>query len=184
VLTVTNKRLFISESRGDSNQCTSCRENLINTPHAFRARSTYDPRSYVSHVVHIYQPFTSHQQRWTNALLLRKSAPDSTSQPCWVARGTRLSFSSNTTIEAVRLSQAFVDARLLGLLDSYHQHAVSTFNTCSRGPTYRSLTDTGGGYNLGGVDLPHHTPWSFQPTVLRFSPKSPARSHVNQQPTN
>jgi hypothetical protein len=35
---------------------------------------------------------------------------------------------------------------------------LSMFNTCSRGPTYLSLTDTGGGYNLGGAGFPHHTP--------------------------
>jgi hypothetical protein len=45
-------------------------------------------------------------------LLLRKSAPDSTSQLGWVACGTRLSFSPNTAIEAVGLSQATVDGRL------------------------------------------------------------------------
>jgi hypothetical protein len=30
----TNKRLFISESHGDSNRCTPCRGNPINTPHS------------------------------------------------------------------------------------------------------------------------------------------------------
>jgi hypothetical protein len=49
------------------------------------------------------------QQSWIDSLLLRKSALDSTSQPDGVARGTRLSFSPNTTIEAVRLSQASVN---------------------------------------------------------------------------
>jgi hypothetical protein len=28
-----------------------------------------------------------------------------------------------------------------------YQHTIGTFNTCSRGPIHRSLTDTGGGYN-------------------------------------
>jgi hypothetical protein len=32
-------------------------ENPTNTSHVFHAQSTYGPRSYVSHVVHIYQPF-------------------------------------------------------------------------------------------------------------------------------
>jgi hypothetical protein len=50
-----------------------------------------------------------------------------------VERGTHLSFSPNTTIEAVCLRQAFIDDRLLDLLGSYHQHVISTFNTCSRG---------------------------------------------------
>jgi hypothetical protein len=54
------------------------------------------------------------------------------------------------------------------------------FNTCSWGPTHRSLTDTGRAYNLGGTGLPHHTPRPSQPTVLRFSPNGPVRSQVNQ----
>jgi hypothetical protein len=65
-----------------------------------------------------------------------------------VVRGTRLSFSPNTAIEAVRLSQAPVGGRLLGLLGSYHRHVIGTFNTCSWVPTPRSLTDTGGVYHI------------------------------------
>jgi hypothetical protein len=32
-----------------------------------------------------------------------------------------------------------------------YQHVIGTFNTCSRGLTHRSSTDTGVGYNLGGI---------------------------------
>jgi hypothetical protein len=99
-----------------------------------------------------------------------------TSQPGWVVRRTHLRFSPNTTTEAVCLSQAHVDGRLLGLLCSYHQHVISMFNTCLRGPTHRSLTNTSGGYNLGGAGFPHTTPQPYQPTVLRFPPKGPAWS--------
>jgi hypothetical protein len=120
----------------------------------------------------------SHQQGWTDALLLRKSAPDSTSQPDWAVCGTHLSFSPNTAIKAVCLSQVPVNGRLLGLLGPYHQDVFSTFNTCSRGPIHRSLTDTGGGYNIGGVDFPYHTVRPSQPTVLHFSPKGPTRYQV------
>jgi hypothetical protein len=56
--------------------------------------------------------------------------------------------------------------------DQYVQYLLT-------GPTHRSLTNTGGGYNLGGVDLPHHTPRPSQSTILRFSPKSLAWSQVN-----
>jgi hypothetical protein len=69
----------------------------------------------------------------------------------------------------------------ISLLGPYHQHVISTFNTCSWGLTHRSLTDIGGGYNLGGVGLPHHTPRPSQPTFLCFPPKGPARSQVNTQ---
>jgi hypothetical protein len=89
-----------------------------------------------------------------------------------------LSFSPNITIEVVCLSQTSVDGRLLGLLGPYHQYAISTFNTCLRGPTHRSLTNTGGGYNLGGASLPHHTLWPSQLRVLCFPPKGPVRSQV------
>jgi hypothetical protein len=72
-------------------------------------------------------------------------------------------------------SQA-VDSRLLGLLGPYHQHTISTFNTCSRGPTHQSLTNTGGGYSLEGVGFPYTTPRPSQSTVLPFSSRGPARS--------
>jgi hypothetical protein len=52
--------------------------------------------------------FTLTQQSWTDALLLRNSAPNSTSQPEWVAYETYLSSSPNTTIKEVCLSQASV----------------------------------------------------------------------------
>jgi hypothetical protein len=38
------------------------------------------------------------------------------------------------------------------------------------------------GYNLGGVDLQHHTPRPSQPMVLRFPPKGPGWSLVDNQP--
>jgi hypothetical protein len=66
----------------------------------------------------------------------------------------------------------------IGLLGTYHQHVISTFNTCSRGSTHRCLTDTGRGYSLGGADLPHHSLWPFQPMVLHFPPKGIVRSPV------
>jgi hypothetical protein len=116
-------------------------------------------------------------------LLLRKSAPDSTSQPSWVAHGTCLSFSSNTTIEAVGWSEASVDGRLLGLLGSYNQYAIDMFNTCSRGPTHRFLTNIGRGYNLRCDSLPHHTHWPSQPTIIHFSPKGPTRLSIQQLST-
>jgi hypothetical protein len=58
------------------------------------------------------------------------------------------SFSPEPTIEAVGVKLPSVDGRLLGLPDPYHWHAISTFNTYSRGPTHRPLTDTGGATTL------------------------------------
>jgi hypothetical protein len=65
-------------------------------------------------------------------------------------------------------SQASINSRLLGLLDPYDQYVIGTFNTCSCGPTEWSLTDTGGGYNLGGVGFPPTTPRPFRPVVFPF----------------
>jgi hypothetical protein len=82
-------------------------------------------------------------------------------------------FSPTIANEAVGKRQASVDNQLLGLPGPYHRHAIGTFNTCSRGPTHRSLTDTGGAYSLKGAGLPHTTPWPFQPTVSNFHLRAP-----------
>jgi hypothetical protein len=65
----------------------------------------------------------------------------------WPIHRSIPSFSPRIVKEAVGKSQASVDGRLLGLSGLYHRHVIGTFNTCSRGPTHRSLTDTGRGYN-------------------------------------
>jgi hypothetical protein len=51
-----------------------------------------------------------------------------------------------------------VVTQLQQLTRPIYQHVIGTFNACSRGPTHRPLIDTSGGYNLGGVGFPHHTP--------------------------
>jgi hypothetical protein len=73
-----------------------------------------------------------------------------------------------------------VDNRLLGLPVPYHRHAIGTFNTCSRGPTERSLIDAGGGYNLGGAGLSHtHSP-IFPTSCPHFPLVTPPGLHFNQ----
>jgi hypothetical protein len=54
-----------------------------------------------------------------------------------------------------------------------HQHTIVMFNTCSREPTHRSLTDTGGGYNLRGAGLPQATPRPSQPMLSTFHLRAP-----------
>jgi hypothetical protein len=100
-----------------------------------------------------------------------------------VARETRLSFSPNPVIEAVGLKQASVDGKLLDLPGSYHHHVIGTFNTCSQGSTHRSLTDTVGGYNLEGADLPHHTLRPSQPTASTFHLRAPSGLQFNHKPS-
>jgi hypothetical protein len=92
--------------------------------------------------------------------------------------GSVPSFSLKPINEAVGLSQAPHEGKLLGLLGPYHQNAINTFNTCSHGPIHWSLTDTGGGYSLNGAGFPHATSRPSQPTVLPFPPKRPARSPI------
>jgi hypothetical protein len=65
----------------------------------------------------------------------------------WPIHGSVLSLSPKIVTEAVGVKLPPVDCRLLGLSGPYDQHVIGTFNTCSLGPTYRSWTDTGGGYN-------------------------------------
>jgi hypothetical protein len=108
--------------------------------------------------------FRSRQQRWTDTNAPKKKC----SQLHLVARLTCLNFSPNTAIEAVGLIQASIDCRLLGLLGPYLHHVIGTFNTCSWRITHWSLTDIGGGYNLEGAGLPHHTPQPSQLTVSTF----------------
>jgi hypothetical protein len=93
------------------------------------------------------------------------------------------SFSPNTTIEAVIKGKHLSTTCYVSLLGLYLRHVISTFNTCSRGPTHRFLTNTGRGYKLRGAGLPHHTSRSSQPMVLRFPHKHPVRSQVNPSTT-
>jgi hypothetical protein len=121
----------------------------------------------------------SRQQIWIDPLHPRRRAPDT--------------IHSTTTIRSVGPHLAslpqqpkssgekstHVDNWLLGLPGSYHRHAIGTFNTCSRGPTERSLIDTGGGYNLGGAGLPHtHSP-TFPTSCPHFLLMAPPGLHFN-----
>jgi hypothetical protein len=97
-----------------------------------------------------------------------------------VVRGTRLSFSPNTAIEAVRLRQTSVDNRLLGLPSPYHRHAIGTFNTCSRVPTPRFLTDIGGGYHIENLEIATTLSPSFPSEGSIDPPNGPVRSQIIQ----
>jgi hypothetical protein len=89
-------------------------------------------------------------------------------------RGSVPSFSPTIVNETVEKIQASIDNQLLALSGPYHRHTIGTFNTCSRGPTHRSLIDTGGGYSLEVAGFLHTTPRPFQlmvsPFHLRVSP--------------
>jgi hypothetical protein len=108
------------------------------------------------------------RQIWMDPTALEKKGsrhnPQHADRPI---RGSVPSFSPKPTNKLVGLSQASVDDKLLGLLGPYRQHAIGTFNTCSWGPTYQFVIDTGGGYSLEGASFPHTTP---QPSLLTVSP--------------
>jgi hypothetical protein len=67
-----------------------------------------------------------------------------------------------------RLKPNFYRWQATRLTEPIYQYAIGTFNTCSRGPTHRSLTNTGGGYSLEGVSFSHTTLWHSQPAVSTF----------------
>jgi hypothetical protein len=116
------------------------------------------------------------------SLLLRKRASDTI--PSTRGRSIHVSvssFSPKPTNKVVSLSQAFVDDELLGLLGPCHQHAIGTFNTCSRGPTHQFLIDTGGDYSLEGASFSHSTPRPSQLTVSPFHLRAPPSLQFNHR---
>jgi hypothetical protein len=174
VLTATKKRLLISESDDDSNRCTPYRGNLVHMTRmllasvhvchtcAFHGQSLYvvtfhaDPTE--------LDRFTAYEKKCS---LLHLSARMGGLQD-----PSQFLYQHNHWSSVLKTNICWW-TYYIDLLDPYHQHVINTFNIFSRGPTHRSLTDTDGGYNLGGAGLPHHTPRPSQPTVLRFPPKGP-----------
>jgi hypothetical protein len=117
-------------------------------------------------------------------LMRKKGSRHNLQHAGWLICGSIPSFSPEPTNEVVGLSQAYVNNKLLGLLSPYHRHAIGTFNTSSRGPTDRSLTDTGKGYSLSGTDFPHTTPRPCQPTVSTFHQRAVPHLQFNHSLPN
>jgi hypothetical protein len=124
--------------------------------HTYLTRSTHSNLSW------------SHLQICTDRLPPKKGSRHNPQLDGCLIHGSVPSFSLTIANEAVGKRQAFVDNRLVGLSGPYHRHIIGTFNTCSWGPTNRSLTDTGGGYSLKGAGFLHTTPRPSQPTVSPF----------------
>jgi hypothetical protein len=168
-MTATNKWLHIFESHGDSNRCTpywgKLNQHIIRFPRSVHIWSKTICISRRPHIATFYEmPIDLDISHcfWENG---SRHNPQHAGQPI---RGSVPSFSPEPTNEAVAISQAPVSDQLLALPGSYHRHVIGTFNTCSRGPIHRSLTDTGGGYNFRGAGLPHITPRPSQPVVSTF----------------
>jgi hypothetical protein len=146
------KRLLISESYGDSNWYTPCRGNLI---HMIRTPLV----RFLWAIPHMWQPFTLIQQSWTDPTTLEKKCSRLHPQHAgWPIRGTHPCFSPKNNYWSSRLKpNIYWRICYIGLLGSYHQDVISTFNTWSQGPTHQSLTNTNEHYKLGGADFPHNT---------------------------
>jgi hypothetical protein len=67
---------------------------------------------------------------------------------------------------------------LLGLSGPYHRHAIGTFNTCSRVPTPRFLTDTGGGYHIDNLEIAIALSPSFPSEASTDPPNGPVQSQI------
>jgi hypothetical protein len=175
-MTATNKRLLKSESHSDSNRCTPCRGK---PDHHIGPRT---PSTRFLRVVHVRGNLSWVVNRlWAGPLLPRKWAPDTIhSTSADRSMGPYPVSLPSQPMKQSGQSQVSINDKLLGLLGPYHQHEIGTFNTCSRGPTHQSLTDTGGGYNLGGASFPHTTPQPSQPVVSPFHLRAPPGLQFNQ----
>jgi hypothetical protein len=72
----------------------------------------------------------------------------------------------------------------LRMVSDHISHVVGAFNTCSRGLTHQSLTDTGGRYNLGGAGLSHITPRPFHPAISIFHLRALLNLYFNHELLN
>jgi hypothetical protein len=176
----TNRRLLISERRGDSNRCISCRgkddQHVTYASHS----SPHTPGVRFLRAVPICDnlslaPTKSKQastpgrslgnQRQTDpVVVLGGLIPPPMRQP-W-SRGKK--FWPNGYIAT----------------SAYCVHITSMWSIRSilahGGSTHWSLTDTGGGYNLRGAGLPHtHSP-TFPTSCLHFFLMAPPGLHFNQ----
>jgi hypothetical protein len=164
-MTATNKRLLIFESRGDSNRCTPYRGKPDqHTTRFSRSVHVWSKTICISRSPHI-ATLREMQQIWTDPTppekkwLPTQSIARRLTDP-WV----HTQFLSWANQWSRGVSQAPVGDQLLGLPGPYHWYAIGTFNTCSRGPTHRSLTDTDGATNL---EVPaYHIPLPDLPNQL------------------
>jgi hypothetical protein len=143
----------------------------LQSTHARRTLPTDSPRT--------WQLFTSSHEVETSLYTQKKSWQLKTD---WPSRrlGWPHSSSHVTGLESGKEVSAQWLHSYLSLLGPYHQHGIGTFKTCSWGPTYRSLTDTGGSYNLGGTGLPHSHSLTFPTSCLHFPLIAPPSLHFNQ----
>jgi hypothetical protein len=123
----------------------------------------------------MWQPFTGSHEVETSPYTRKKSWQPKIDGPSCRLRWSHSS-SHATALEWGREVLAQWLHNYISLLGTYHQHAIGTFNTCLWGPTHRSLTDTSGGYNLGGASLPHIHSVTIPTSCLHFPLMAPLRT--------
>jgi hypothetical protein len=147
----------------------------------FPLQSTHTRYTLSAGSLRMWQPFTGSHEVETGPYTQRKSWQPKTD---WPSRRLRWPHSSSHAIalELGREVSAQWSHNYISLLGPYHQHAIGTFNTCSRGPTEWSLIDIGWDYNLGDAGLPHTHPPSFPISCLHFPLMAPSGLYFNQVP--
>jgi hypothetical protein len=134
----------------------------------FSRQSTYVCRMLPVGSPRAWQPFMCHRQSWAGPLLSRRRAHDTIHSALLTdprVHTQLLSWASQWSSGAKPSIYQRPATRLTG---PYHQYAIGTFNTWSWGPTEWSLTDTNGGYSLGGAGFPCTTPRPSRPAVSPF----------------
>jgi hypothetical protein len=169
-MTATNKRYtypWLAAIRIDIHPVG---ENPINTPHTFHARFMYGPRPYISHGMR-RKTFTTPHGDETCPYTWKKSWQQKTDCPTIILGHL---IPHHDSIGVGERGSVQLVTQLHQLTGPIYQHAIGTFNGCSRWPTHRSLIDTGRGYNLGGAGFSDTTPRPSQPAVSTF--------HLRAQP--
>jgi hypothetical protein len=184
VLTVKNKRLLISEGRGDSNRCTTCRgkPDQYATPFPRKVRIWFS-------IIHISRgpriaTFCGLPTDLNGSHCSReKGLPTQSTSRRLTDPWVRIQFLSQANQWSSRLKPSFYQGQATRLIwpissacDRYVQYLLT-------GPTHRPLTDTGGGYNLGGAILPHTTPRPSQQTVSTFHLSALPGLQFNNKPS-
>jgi hypothetical protein len=179
VKTDTNKRLLISESHGDSNRCTPYRGKP--DQHATYASHSSPRTSGIC-----FLRAVPVRDNLSLAPTKSKHAPtpgESLGNQRQTARP-----SSWVTSFVLPCDSPEVGERGFGpMVTQLHQFAgpispayIWYVQYLLTGPTEWSLTDTGGGYNLGGADLPHtHSP-TFPASYPHFPLMAPLGLQFNQ----
>jgi hypothetical protein len=142
-MATTNKWLLISESHGDSNRCTSYRGKPNQQDMYASHASPRMPDVHFLWVVHVHGNHSRSRQQCRTDLLLPAQPPARLSNS-WVT----VYFSPKPASEAVHESHHLLTTGYLVYWAHKHQHVIGTFNTCSRVPTTRSLTNTRWGYHI------------------------------------